>query len=113
MKSTVSSKKNMDVPKVEDVKFIEKPNGVIKGYAVNTFHGMLKSYNEDRVSIIMNITKPNFKGKWPKCSYFGIFDGHGGHICSDFLKDNMHKFVIFSLYRLLKMLFFHIKQSKR
>lgn len=41
----------------------------------------------------MNITKPNFKGKWPKCSYFGIFDGHGGHICSDFLKDNMHKFV--------------------
>jgi len=42
----------------------------------------------------MNITKPNFKGKWPKCSYFGVFDGHGGSACSDFLKDNMHKFVI-------------------
>lgn len=59
---------------------------------------MVKNYNEDRVSIIMNITKPNFKGKWPKCSYFGIFDGHGGHICSDFLKDNMHKFVTFFYY---------------
>jgi serine/threonine protein phosphatase PrpC len=59
---------------------------------------MVKNYNEDRVSIIMNITKPNFKGKWPKCSYFGIFDGHGGHICSDFLKDNMHKFVCFIDY---------------
>ena len=55
---------------------------------------MVKNYNEDRVSIIMNITKPNFKGKWPKCSYFAVFDGHGGSLCSDFLKDNMHKFVI-------------------
>jgi protein phosphatase 2C family protein 2/3 len=41
----------------------------------------------------MNITKPNFKGRWPKCSYFGVFDGHGGDSCSNFLKDNMHKYV--------------------
>jgi serine/threonine protein phosphatase PrpC len=41
----------------------------------------------------MNITKPHYKGRWPKCSYFGVFDGHGGSACSDFLKDNMHKFV--------------------
>lgn len=31
---------------------------------------------------------------WPKCSYFGIFDGHGGHKCSDFLRDNLHKYII-------------------
>ena len=66
----------------------------MKGYAANTFHGLIKDFNEDRVSIIMNITKPNHKGKWPKCSYFAVFDGHGGHNCSDFLKDNMHKYVL-------------------
>jgi serine/threonine protein phosphatase PrpC len=81
------------IPKLDPVKFVEKENGIIKGYAVNTFHGMAKDYNEDRVSIIMNITKPNYKGRWPKCSYFGIFDGHGGDSCSNFLKDNMHKYV--------------------
>jgi protein phosphatase 2C family protein 2/3 len=47
---------------------------------------MVKDYNEDRVSIIMNITKPNYKGRWPKCSYFGVFDGHGGDACSNFLE---------------------------
>jgi serine/threonine protein phosphatase PrpC len=82
------------IPRVEPVKFVEKGNGIIKGYAVNTFHGMAKDYNEDRVSIIMNITKPNYKGRWPKCSYFGVFDGHGGDSCSNFLKDNMHKYVL-------------------
>jgi len=41
----------------------------------------------------MNITKPNFKGRWPRCSYFGVFDGHGGNKCSDFLKENMHRYV--------------------
>ena len=92
MKTNIQSK---NIPKVEDVNFIHKNNGYIKGYAVNTFHGMAKNYNEDRVSIIMNISKPHFKGKWPKCSYFGVFDGHGGSTCSDFLKDNMHKYVIF------------------
>ena len=54
---------------------------------------MIKNYNEDRVSIIMNITKPNYKGRQPKCSYFSVFDGHGGDNCSNFLRDNMHKYV--------------------
>ena len=86
-------RKGTSIPKIEAVKFIERSNGTIKGYSVNTFHGLVKNYNEDRVSIIMNITKPNFKGRWPRCSYFGVFDGHGGNKCSDFLKENMHKYV--------------------
>lgn len=93
------NKKEFHIPKMEPVKFVHKSNGVIKGYAVNTFHGMAKDYNEDRVSIIMNITKPNYKGRWPKCSYFGVFDGHGGDYCSNFLKDNMHRYVIPPLSR--------------
>jgi hypothetical protein len=33
------------VPRVEGVRFIDRSNGTIKGYAVNTFHGLVKNYN--------------------------------------------------------------------
>jgi len=48
------------------------------------------------VSIILNIIKPNTftEGYWPKCSFFGIYDGHGGSSCADFLRDNLHQSVI-------------------
>lgn len=31
---------------------------------------------------------------WPKCSFFGVYDGHGGAACADFLRDNLHQYVI-------------------
>lgn len=31
---------------------------------------------------------------WPECSFFGVYDGHGGAKCADFLRDNLHQFVI-------------------
>ena len=34
------------------------------------------------------------KEKWPKCSFFGIYDGHGGANCADFLRDNLHQYVV-------------------
>jgi serine/threonine protein phosphatase PrpC len=40
-----------------------------------------RNYNEDRVSIVLNIQKPADKQDciyWPKIAFFGIFDGHGG-----------------------------------
>jgi len=27
---------------------------------------------------------------WPKSSFFGVYDGHGGSACADFLRDNLH-----------------------
>ncbi len=39
------NKKEIVVPKVEPVKFVEKSNGVVKGYSVNTLSGMVKGYN--------------------------------------------------------------------
>ena len=40
--------------------------------------------------------KPNnYSGQnWPKCSFFAIFDGHGGSLCADFLRDNLHNYII-------------------
>jgi serine/threonine protein phosphatase PrpC len=49
------------------------------------------------VSIILNINKPAHRTditEWPKCSFFSIYDGHGGHICADFLKDALHNIII-------------------
>lgn len=31
---------------------------------------------------------------WPTCSFFAVYDGHGGASCADFLRDNLHQFII-------------------
>lgn len=61
-------------------KFASKKNGIVVTYAANTHQGMVRNYNEDRVSIILNIIQPKFKKVevWPRSSFFAIYDGHGG-----------------------------------
>lgn len=61
----------------------------MKAYAVNTHQGISRKYNEDRVSIILNISKNGVKA-----SYFAIYDGHGGSACCDFLSENLHQFIL-------------------
>jgi len=54
---------------------------------------MIRNYNEDRVSIILNIMQPENKkylDHWPNCCIFAIYDGHGGSKCADFLRENLH-----------------------
>ena len=85
------------LPNHEPTKCSVKRNGVIKAYGANTNQGIVRNYNEDRVSIILNIMKPPNKEHlehWPKCSFFGVYDGHGGSNCADFLRDNLHQFII-------------------
>jgi hypothetical protein len=79
----------------EDAKYSTKSYGSIISYGVNTNQGQVRNYNEDRVSIILNVIKPPSRKneEWPKVSFFGIFDGHGGTKCSDFLKENLHHYV--------------------
>jgi len=81
---------------VDKSKCSTRKNGIVKAYAANTNRGIIRNYNEDRVSIILNILKPHSrKGEdWPKWSFFGVFDGHGGAAWADFLRDNLHQFVI-------------------
>ena len=89
--------KNNPLPNHEPTKCSYKRNGIVKAYAANTNQGLVRNYNEDRVSIILNITNPNPTGRnrddWPKCSFFGVYDGHGGVACADFLRDNLHQYV--------------------
>lgn len=82
-------------PFYETAKCSTKSQGSIKAYSANTYQGIVRNYNEDRVSIILNISKPSsFSGVWPRCSFFGIYDGHGGSLCADFLRDQLHTYVI-------------------
>jgi len=87
----------LNLPCWEPTKCSVRENGIIMGYAANTNQGIIRDYNEDRVSIVLNIMQPPTKKdveNWPKCSFFGVFDGHGGNTCADFLRDNLHQFII-------------------
>jgi hypothetical protein len=88
---------NLNFKKFENSKFGARSNGYVVGYGANTNQGLIRNYNEDRVSIIVNVLKPNSRinEDWPKVSFFGIYDGHGGNKCADFLKENLHQYVKF------------------
>ena len=86
------------------VRISHKAYGIIQAYATITSSGK-RNYNEDRVSIIYNIPKPqgyienkNNNIPWPNCSFFGLYDGHGGSAACDFLRDNLHKYIINDKY---------------
>ena len=80
------------IPNHEPTKCSMKRNGIVRAYAANTNQGLVRNYNEDRVSIILNMIKPEHRAheNWPKCSFFGVYDGHGGHVCAEYLRDNLH-----------------------
>ena len=80
------------VPKLNSGKISSKSFGVITSYVANTHQGTVRNYNEDRVSIIINMNKlPNYKSSipWTKISYFAIFVGHAGNKCAEYLRENL------------------------
>ena len=90
-----------DLPKFNPRKISSKSFGIITSYAANTNQGIVRNYNEDRVSIIINMNKPNnYKSPlpWPKISYFAIFDGHAGNKCAEYLRENLLKLICSSNY---------------
>ena len=99
-----NNKNNYLYANLNNVRISHKPYGIIQAYATITSSGK-RNYNEDRVSIIYNIPKPagyspikNNNIQWPNCSFFGLYDGHGGTKACDFLRDNLHKFIINDKY---------------
>jgi protein phosphatase 2C family protein 2/3 len=62
---------------------------VVRAYAINTHAGTTRSYNEDRVSVTLNIKKNGTRSQ-----FFAVYDGHGGSGCCDYLKDRLHEHLI-------------------
>lgn len=86
------------IPNKTDIKISNKKCGSIYAYAAKTSRGVYHHHNEDYVSIVLNFQRPTNISviDWPQnCSFFGIFDGHGGNLCANFLKDNLHTNVFF------------------
>ena len=85
--------KGLPMPKLPKPKSLVRDFGVIVGFSVNTSAGRCNSFNEDRVTILTNA---HTKYDWlvsksiSHCSYFGIYDGHRGSFCSDYLRDKLH-----------------------
>jgi len=78
-------------------KYLKKKSTAVKAYAANTKEGTMKVLNEDRVSIVVNIMKPphcSERDEWPSCSFFGIYAGHGGVECAEFLQNHLHHLII-------------------
>ena len=87
------------VPKVQPSKISNKAQGFVLAYAANTHNGTSRNYNEDRISIVLDLKKPGSKLDEPlgpgikQASFFAVFDGHGGHGCPEFLRDNLHNII--------------------
>ena len=79
----------------ENALYSNKQIGPLKSYSYNTYQGLFKKTNEDKIIVVNQIKKPaSSKLKtWPKISYFAIFDGHGGEGCSTFLKETYLKYL--------------------
>ena len=78
-----------------DVKQSKEALGNIVGFGVNSYHGKVKNYNEDKIRAValhkcQSKINPNITHV---VSYFGIFDGHGGNNCSEFLKLNYFEYL--------------------
>lgn len=89
--------KERELPHFEKSKVIIKDFGAVKAFSVNTHQGTVRSYNEDRVSILLNAQQrfENLQSKGVShCSMFGVYDGHGGAECCNFQKENQHNYLL-------------------
>ena len=83
----------------QNAKHSENSFDKIISYGVNTYKGVIRNYNEDRVTILINarINKDgdNLKKKFQSLniSYFSIYDGHAGNKCCEFLKKFLHHYI--------------------
>jgi serine/threonine protein phosphatase PrpC len=76
----------------------------IVAYGANSYYGISKKNNEDKLKMILDykLTKStnclNGSKKHPNISYFAIYDGHGGNKCSSFLQEKLDSLLFNSDY---------------
>ena len=95
---------NINYPNYPKVQLSQNSVGKILAYAVNSYHGIYKTTNEDKTKVILDykhnkqIKDINGNLIIPIISYFAIYDGHGGNKCSDFLQEKFDSFLFNSKY---------------
>lgn len=67
----------MDIPDPV-IRHSKKSYSPVMAYAASTHHGLYRLVNEDKISIILS----------NRCM-FGLFDGYGGSMASEFLKEKL------------------------
>ena len=100
---TVSCLANLPYNAYPEAEYSHEAFYNIAGYGINSYNGKIKNFNEDRTKVIVNHNiNQNFiiNGVQvkPCISYFGIFDGHSGKKCSDFLKENLDSYLFNSSF---------------
>lgn len=97
-KFELSNPDKVSIPSFDKTRTILRPLGPLAGFCVNTNKGNTRNYNEDRVSVLLNAQQKYAlvtrfeKGHFlheVEINLFGVFDGHGGNRCSNYLKDNL------------------------
>lgn len=92
----------LSYPLFKSAKQSEKSFDVISSYAANTYKGTVRNYNEDRISVIVNVKHSNYQNlkdkTYARISFFGIYDGHAGNKCCEYLKNNLHILIFESIY---------------
>ena len=92
----------------------ESSKGIVRAFGICTTQGIVRDYNEDRVSVILNVSRDEqeqdikhnqrfsqvhnsggeFNRPGPKCSFFSVIDGHGGNGCANFLREKLHHYIL-------------------
>lgn len=88
---------NIEQIRIPLAKCVVKPYGNVAGFAVNSINGLVKSFNEDRITVLMNAQDKFERLKVKKlrqCNYFGLYKGHGGQECSEFAKEKLHNILL-------------------
>ena len=89
---------NLNYPNYPKVMVIPKPFSNIIGFGANSYQGIVRDHNEDRVKIILDHKLNKSVSEYgnnisPNISYFSIYDGHGGNKCCNFLQENLHNYI--------------------
>ena len=101
---TISSLANLEYGLYPPVELSQHSFNNISGYGANSYNGIVRNYNEDRIKVILDyklrktIHSANGNIIYPNISYFGIYDGHGGNKCSNFLQEKLHTLLFESEY---------------
>ena len=106
---TISSLANLEYGLYPQVELSPKAFSIIAGYGANSYNGIVRSYNEDKIKVILDYklqkeVRVNGIIIHPNISYFGLFDGHGGDKCSKFLQEKFESYLFDSDFFPLKTL---------